>query len=248
MFGPIVSFHILASLLLAVPDVTVAALPNRKFEQWYEAYQPQFSKASSDACNATLRAYLEEHVPDTNTRIAHHADCILAHTSETVKANMGSASVILALTPPLLSFMGPTITELSILTLERPLLSGLLAFAGPATWPTRGFERHSPLRATRTIPRMPSVIRSVWWVRYAVSALEYLVAIGAAMNVITLCLELGWKTMVTWKKTDSYMTLGWVALALAVHVFGAIRLHFAKMACPQIRKVTSALTLASGYK
>ena len=144
---------------------------------------------------------------------------------------MGSAGVILGLTPSLLSFMGPTIPELSVLTLERPLLSALLAFGGPAMWPARGFEQHIPLKATRTVPKLPPLIQSVWWVRYAISAVEYVFAIAAAANVIILCLELGWKTVVTWEKRTPYLPLAWVLLSLFVHVVAALRLRLVRVVC-----------------
>ena len=59
----------------------------------------------------------------------------------------------------------------------------------------------------------------------AASALQYVVALSAVANVITVSLELGMKTVVVWEKPNSYLPLTWVLLPIVLHMGAALRLH-----------------------
>ena len=145
---------------------------------------------------------------------------------------MASAGVVLGLMPHFLSYLGPTLSESSILMLERPLLSVLLVIGGPAIYPARSIETYDPFEALKPLPwRHPSV-RPAWWVQGSVSLLEYLVAVAAAANVVIICLDLGFKIIVTWKKLDSYLPLIWVILPLFVHFCAETRLYTATVRHP----------------
>ncbi|KAF7512713.1 hypothetical protein GJ744_000280 [Endocarpon pusillum] len=57
-------------------------------------------------------------------------------TTETIKANMASAGVVLGLMPSMLSSLDPTLAVSTTLALECPFLSFLLAIAAPAFYPS----------------------------------------------------------------------------------------------------------------
>ncbi|ERF72981.1 hypothetical protein EPUS_05062 [Endocarpon pusillum Z07020] len=191
-------------------------------------YAKSFQESSSNACNSTLQQYRDHSVDSLlpELSIAYHADCILANTTETIKANMASAGVVLGLMPSLLSSLGPSLVVSTTLALERPFLSFLLAIAAPAFYPFRAFDYQDPLgplkQATATMPRITPLPR---WAHILISLLQYLLALAAASNVIITSLNLGLKTVVTWKKDQCYLPLMWVALHLAIHLCAMIRLH-----------------------
>jgi hypothetical protein len=123
---------------------------------------------------------------------------------------MASAGVVLGLMPIILANLGPTLAETSILTLERPFLSLLLAIGGPSIYPARPFDYYDPLEAIKK-PSTNFLDISPRELSYpAASALQYVIALSAAANVITVSLELGMKTIVVWKKSKSYLPLTWV--------------------------------------
>ena len=204
------------------------AFPRQKFEAWFGTYAESFQESSINACNSTLQQYKDRSAdsPLPKLSIAYHADCILANTTETIKANMGSAGVVLGLMPSLLSSLGPTLAVSTTLALERPLLSLLLAIGAPAFYPFRAFDHQDPLvalkQATATMPRMAPFPP---WAHPLISLLQYLLALAAALNVVATSLELGLKTVVTWKKDQSCLPLMWVVLPLAIHLCAMIRLH-----------------------
>jgi hypothetical protein len=191
---------------------------------WFPEYSDYFNVSSVENCNATLQAYLQGAI-DSNDGIARHADCILANTTETIKANMASAGVVLGLMPIILANLGPTLAESSILTLERPFLSLLLAIGGPSIYPARPFDYYDPLEAIKQ-PSTKFLNISPRQLSYpAASVLQYVIASSAAANVITVSLELGMKTIVVWKKVNSYLPLTWVLLPIVLHIGAALRLR-----------------------
>lgn len=203
-----------------------SAFPNQKFETWFGTYARHFEKSSMITCNSTLQHYRNHRsdLPIPEFAVAHHADCILANTTETIKANMASAGVVLGLMPSLLSSLGPTLAESSKLALERPFLSLLLAVGAPVFYPFRTFDDQHPSKALKQPFKMLMRISSSRWPYTLISLLQYLLALAAAINVIVTSLQLGLKTVVTWKKNQSYLPLMWVVLPLAIHLCAAIRL------------------------
>jgi hypothetical protein len=133
---------VFVAIALCVPFCTASlssTFPNFKFMSSFSEYSDYFDVSSVENCNATLQAYLQGAI-DRNDGIARHADCILANTTEMIKANMASAGVVLGLMPIILANLGSTLAETSILTLERPFLSLLLAIGGPSIYPARPFD------------------------------------------------------------------------------------------------------------
>ena len=198
-----------------------------KFDTWFGTYAHHFKKSSTTVCNDTLQRYKNPgpDSPPSRLSIAHHVDCILANTTETIKANMASAGVVLGLMPSLLSSLGPTLAESSMVLLERPFLSFLLALGAPAFYPSRPFDHQDPLDAFKQPSRKLPQIPSSCWAHVLISLLQYLLALAAAVNVVSASLQLGLKTIVTWKKDQSYLPLLWVISPLAIHLCGVARLH-----------------------
>ena len=218
---PIIGLTFIVSSLSCKSAAASRPLPRQKFDAWFSTYGQTFSNSSTIVCNDTLQKYKNpsSDSPPARLRIAHHA------TTETIKANMGSAGVVLGLMPSLLSAMGPTLAESSMLMLERPLLSVLLAIGGPAFYPLRPYDHQDPLQVLKEPIRMPPRIFLSCWAQVLISILQYLLALVAAANVVEASLQLGLKTVVTWKKDQSYLPLTWVILPLVVHLCATLMLH-----------------------
>lgn len=203
------------------------AFPKQKFATWFGTYAKRFEESSSITCNRTLQQYKNPYPgsPPARLTIAYHADCILSNTTETIKANMASAGVVLGLMSSLLSFLGPTLVESSTLALERPFLSLLLAIGAPAFYPFRPFGRRDSLQALKQPFRLFPQIPLSCWAHVLVCVLQYLLAFAAVINVVTVSLQLGLNTVVTWSKDQSFLPLMWVILSLAIHLCAMVRHH-----------------------
>jgi hypothetical protein len=208
------------------------SLPSRKFETWYPAYGHHFEKSSDFVCNHTLSEYIESlpsrRKADINLFIAHHADCVLANSTETIKANMASAGIILGLMPYLLSYLGPSISESGIVMLRRPFLAVLLVIGGPSIYPARVSEHYDSFEALKPVSWSHTAISPAWRTRAIIAVVEFSIAGIAAANTVIICLELGFKTIITWKKRQTYLPIMWVFLSLFVHLCGTFYLYVAK--------------------
>lgn len=193
-------------------------------------------------CNETLQDYLNPESPieiapgifphrnpigDLNLRISLHTDCILKILPETIKSNMNSAGVLLGLMPVLLSNLGPKLDESSVLMLERPVLVLLLLLGGPAISVGRPFQSQGPFGPEQTLPKL-SLWSSSWPQKTytIILLLEYLLALAAIANTTVTSLELGLKTVLTWKKANSFLPLIWMLVPVAVHIFVALLLRY----------------------
>ncbi|MCJ1479882.1 hypothetical protein MMC06_000036 [Schaereria dolodes] len=138
---------------------------------------------------------------------------------------MASAGVVLGLMPVILANLGPTLAETSLLTLEPPFLSLLLAIGGPSIYPARPFDYYDPLEAMKQPPNKFLFFSPNQSSYLVLSTLQYVIALSAAINVITVTLELGMKTVAVWEKSNSYLPLTWVLLPIILHIGTAVRLR-----------------------
>jgi hypothetical protein len=137
---------------------------------------------------------------------------------ESNKANMAAASVLLGLTPTILATVGPAIAEVALLSSRRPILSLLLCLGSPAAFPARFLAFEDPIKLLS--PERPSILNhSHFPVRFAIvtSFLQYVFAIAAILNLITTSLELGLKTVLSWRCSVSWLPVIWAITPIACH-------------------------------
>lgn len=160
-----------------------------------------------------------------------HEACIFDQIPTNHLLNYQSALVILGLVPTLMSYIGPSIAEISLLYAHRPILSALLSLGTPTISP-RLFEsnnpnnpknpNHTPLTTLDgLIPRQRRR-----WVAAAVSTSEYLLATGAAANAIFTALGMGRKTILAWGCTTQFMPLVWALLPSILYAIAGANYYF----------------------
>jgi hypothetical protein len=135
------------SLLASYPgdkiqSISSIALRPLKYQRWYPRNEFYLSLISTQTCNLTLRAYeglldARKELPPVTNYCGAHLSCLLSTVSESAKGDMASASVLLGLTPSILSSLGPTLAEVSLLSLRRPILAILISLGSPAIYPSR---------------------------------------------------------------------------------------------------------------
>lgn len=221
---------VLVVLLFQFPSPASAT---KQFQQWYPELGDIFERIIRDNCSAEYTAYRIMKLHDApvlhwtggtrTNRLAHPVvDCILHHTSEFIKASMGSASVLLGLTPMILATMGNSVEEISTLIVvgRRPILGLFLAAGSPAVAPTRSFEYSNPTslledRLHRLRPKRFSPGGEI-----AVVVLEYVLALLVIANTMTVTYELGLRAVSTFVPHVTYLPILWPILVLALHFFG----------------------------
>ena len=134
----------LAVLLVAATTSNADAV--RHFHEWFPHGVESFANVSLQTCNATLRAFEDAYYSycskawidlgiHENRAIFDlcraHENCILEHVSEVIKASMATSGVVLGVLPTLLAVLSPSITEIALIAVQRPLLAGLLSLGSP---------------------------------------------------------------------------------------------------------------------
>ena len=121
----------------------------------------------------------------------------------------------LGATPTLLSAIGSSVAEISIIASQRPLLCLLLVFGAPAAYITRVLEYTHPLDALSQIPQALTVIHFPNALRSLKEPLQYAATMAAVANNIELALQLGSRTVLAWACRSWYMPLVWVMFPLS---------------------------------
>ncbi|KAI8954352.1 hypothetical protein F4801DRAFT_575749 [Xylaria longipes] len=156
---------------------------------------------SENVCSDTLHDYFNP-PPGLAKLIAcyFHTDCIIENLSETPKANMASASVLLGLMPTLLAGLAPSIAEVTLLSLDRPLLSLLVSLAVPSLYPTRTLQYDDPYNTTT----------------------HSSVAVTSIVNIGLAVAEVSGSTILSWGCLNWYMPIIWVLLPVLIHLVSAV--------------------------
>jgi hypothetical protein len=99
-------------------------------------------------------------------------------------ANMNTATVVMGLTPTILAAIGPTATEIALLSFHRPLLTILLSVGSPELFLNRLAMFDNPLKiidnnaGALVVPPL-----STHWA-VLTSVVQYILAGGAVVNVL----------------------------------------------------------------
>ncbi|KAL1871144.1 hypothetical protein Daus18300_004889 [Diaporthe australafricana] len=187
-------------------------------------------------CGESLSAYVQEwkaagSLDRLDALCLRHQECILRSMSESSKSFMASSSLVLGLSPIILSTLGPTISEIGLISLNRPLLSLLLTFGTVGIYPSRVFsyETDSPSNIIRKPSLFPKwllgrLCASRWRASLA-SLAEYVVVGIAVFNVCYTSWQLGIATVLNFICQSSYMPILWTVLPFFVHLPSVLALR-----------------------
>lgn len=195
-----------------------------QFTTWFANSAPILTTISTGVCNLTLRDYHAAMESPRGSPQAlkmlsicnRHEACVYSQLAPSVQLNYQGASILLGLTPVILSTLGPTMAELALLSTHRPVLSLLISLGAPVYWVTRVFEFHDPrdaARGGRLIIRKKGPRIAI-----LISIVQYVLAAMAAANFISTMVEIGRKTTLAWACTTAFAPLLWSTLAAFVNV------------------------------
>jgi hypothetical protein len=231
--------RILGLLCIALLVSSVSAT-NEKFQLWYPEFGFIFDTILHTNCTAEHAAYLAGkksaqyvHIYQftgavwTNQIAEPVVNCILKSTSPYVQASMASAGVLLGLTPTILAAVGSSAEETAMLFIlsKRPLLAVFLAGGSPAVFPMRSFEDQDPIGLLQERPGRLYPPRLSNKGQLAIMVLEYVIALAAVANVVTVAYDLGMQVSSSFAPETTYLPLLWAVLNLAIHTSGAVALY-----------------------
>lgn len=185
--------------------------------------------ANTELCNeslSTYRAAWQEAASfvDVAAKCNLHQECVLSNSSANSGAYMAGASILLGLTPVLLSTSGPSISETGLLSMNRPVLAALISLGTAAFYPSRvlGYTDDDPktllAEPVLLISSLAERLRNRRGLRYAISAAEYILVAAAIANVMLTSWNLGVSTIPNFQCQVSYLPLLWTILPLFIHI------------------------------
>ena len=144
---------------------------------------------------------------------------------------MASAQVALGIAPTLMSLLSPSVGEISMLSANRPVLSVMLSLGCPTIFSVRSLQYDDPFGilqgSNSSLFRQRRILLPTK--RHAfLSAVEYLAALLAIANVLSLDGQLGYMTVSTLNTHYPYLVYLWSLLALVPHGISASAFYFSR--------------------
>jgi hypothetical protein len=131
--------------------------------------------------------------------------------------------------PTILSYVGPTVGEMALISSRRPVLATLLGLGAPAIFATRPFNFNNP-RESLTKDVGTSVIHNQKPFRATVLVIaQYLFLLLAVTNCLINSIQVGNSTILSWKCSWSYLQLGWNFMPLVPHLCAALSVRYSKV-------------------
>ncbi|KAF6822153.1 hypothetical protein CMUS01_11199 [Colletotrichum musicola] len=214
------------------------------------AHLAEHATAPGKDCETAYANYLDPNRSDMPQR-GHElafvlADCLLANTAEAYKTDMASTSILFGLLPSILSQIVPSVTELSRLSLRRPVLAFMIGFGGMSLPVLSGRDDFLG-KTVEPYPHMSLDLsdrenRSLR-VAVVVSAAEYLIAAAAVFNVLYFTWTMTY-VGVSFSVIQIYITnlpetaipFMWMLLVPLVHLVAFFAIRYATKAQPEDKK------------
>lgn len=201
-----------------------------QFQSWYSNHAKALVEYTLTTCNESYTDYLIAFNSPLGSRNASYLlstchrveSCLLDTVPSNWQANFNSANVVLGLMPTLLASIGPSLSEISLLTAHRPLLSFLISLGAPTIWPNRIFEYVHPTEILRERRGPLGTSKSRPWLAAIISLGQYVVAIIAIANVITTSIGVGRKSILAFGCTSTFPPLLWSTLPSAIYLISAV--------------------------
>ena len=228
-------------LLILLGGVHFTTAAHDQFIHWYDEFSATFEAVMQHNCTQEYEHYLHGHkvhnistpallagAGRTNQLAQPVVACILSNISPYIASAMGSAQVLLGLTPTMLAVLGPSTEEVSVLFVvgRRPLLALCLAAGTPAVFPMRSFDPKDPLGILKErdgrlqAPELPRVGEVI------VVLVQYVLTICAILNVADVSRQLGVQVVCNFAPQLTYLVLLWASLTLIIHATGSMALMF----------------------
>jgi hypothetical protein len=231
-----------SQVLLVLSLLLSSANAFPKFQHWFPRSALTYAHINRGVCNNTYNQFqdyyrelgsplwvefdLHKSSPIYDYCNAHMS-CILNNVTEAKKANLGSSTVMLGLLPTLLAVLSPSVAELALLSIHRPILSTLISLGAPGVLQTRVFSYEDPAETLDLPDQIHAVTRlslalGPWGktTSLAISAFEYLMVFVAGANMLWLAYDLGTRSINNWACTASWPPLLWALFPVVIHMIG----------------------------
>ncbi|KXJ97642.1 hypothetical protein Micbo1qcDRAFT_181927 [Microdochium bolleyi] len=232
--GGVATAELAMLVLLLATTCQATSMATTHFDEFFPFWNVLLQETLRYNCSSELATYKTgEREPGTkySSLITPVIDCILQNMPEHRKAELGASAVVLGLLPTILSTLGSTPAETAFLHLRRPVLAMLLALGSPSvavmkTSDYKSFTANLVEQVGARPSASTSSSRGAWTQpvlrnRVLLSITQYVLAMGAAGNVVYMCYQLGYHAIVSWTPETIFMVPLWTFICIVLH-FGAV--------------------------
>lgn len=189
-----------------------------KWRGYWEHILPQY-------CSKQLRLYQTQPVGSTAHvfNCIETAHCMMKHYPTEVESQTASTAVLLGMIPSVLSILGSSPVELSLLSTRRPMLSLLLVLGAPVVNPIRLFDYINPEAILKSSSESANTEGKNRIPPRIVALLQHLFAFGAAANIAIIAFELNTKAYsVIAACRGSFMIYAWTFSVIILYGLGLV--------------------------
>ena len=205
---------------------STSAFSTTKFVEWF----PQSLTKLRAAWRGPCKPIYDDFVYRSQGQCGPVLDCLLEYgTSELRKTTIAAAQVTLGLIPTLLSCVGNSVPEISLLASQRPTLTMLLTLGAPGMYPARFTQYVNPFDVLdeAASKQIFSGARAATK-RTVIISSQYLLAMAIAANNLEMSLRLGSRSVLAWGCRSWYMPMVWVLFSMSTYAFATMSCFIAK--------------------
>lgn len=193
-----------------------------KFVEWF----PQNLDKLREAWTGPCKTLYDDFIHKDQGQCGPVLDCLLEFgTSELRKTTIASAQVTLGLIPSLITVVGNTVPEISLLASQRPVLALLITVGVPGMYPAKVTEYVNPygvldgaaFKRKRMFGSPEGTTR-----RTVIILGQYILALAIMANNLEMSLRLGSRSVLSWGCRSWYMPTIWVLFSIPVYIFAAM--------------------------
>ena len=193
-----------------------------KFVEWFPQNLDKLRGAWTGPCKTIYDDFIHKGQGECGLVL----DCLLEFgTSELKKTTFASAQVTLGLIPSLITVVGNTVPDISLLASQRPMLTLLITVGLPGMYPAKVTEYVNPygildgavFKRKRLFGSPEGTTR-----RTALILGQYILALAITANNLEMCLRLGSRSVLSWGCRSWYMPTIWVLFSIPVYMFAAM--------------------------
>lgn len=203
-----------------------------KFIEWFPQDLTKLRQAWTGPCQTLYDNFVNKGLGQCGPVL----DCLLEHgTSELRKTTIASAQVTLGLIPSLITCVGNSVPEISLLASQRPMLTLLVTIGVPGMYPAKITQYVNPYDvldgAASKRKRMFSG-REGTRRRTPVILVHYLLSLAITANNLEMSLRLGSRSVLSWGCRSWYMPTLWVLFSISTYTFAAMSCNIIRLKPP----------------
>ncbi|KAJ2987629.1 hypothetical protein NUW58_g4397 [Xylaria curta] len=215
------------AISITVFSAILSATENTRFRHFFPTYSEILTEIRDRSCGELWATQQTKSYTTTDGNCPAPLSRILDETSEAIQGNFASGLVALGLMPTILTFLGSAVSETALLSRRRPLLALMIASGSPAVNPLPTFVYENPLERLKAIEGrlLPTKLLALSpWQAGGIILVEYILILGAIVNILTASYFAGGWTINTISCDDTWYPIAWVGLTIVLHICGKIAL------------------------